>query len=284
MRLSVLESVQAGRKRWPGGFLSRWRHPLSEPKRASLFITCLVDFLFPGVAKAMVKVLRHYDVELEFPENQTCCGQPAFNAGFRGEARELALAFLDVFEGCEAVVSPSGSCVAMVKEYYPDLFPDNQELSGRFQSLADRTWEFSQYLTEVLGVTEFPGRRDGSLTWHDCCHSLRGLGVREGPRRLLSSVEGAELLELEKSDECCGFGGLFSVKFDEISSRMLSNKLACIEKSGAESVVATDCSCLMHMAGGLEKRGSEGRALHLAEVRADALEESGAGSQEEASP
>ena len=256
---------------------------MSEPKRASLFITCLVDFLFPGVAKAMVKVLRHYEVQLDFPESQTCCGQPAFNAGFQGEARELALRFLEVFESSEVIVSPSGSCVAMVKEYYPGLFSEDEELRSRFESLADRTWEFSQYLTEVLGIDEFPGRREGSLTWHDCCHSLRGLGVREGPRRLLSSVEGVEFRELENSDECCGFGGLFSVKFDEISSRMLSNKLSCVEKTGAENLVATDCSCLMHMAGGLEKNGSEVRALHLAEVLADALESNGSGPGEEAS-
>ena len=248
---------------------------LSEPRKAKLFITCLVDFLFPGVGQAMVKVLRHYGVELEFPEGQSCCGQPAFNAGFRREAREVALRFLEVFEDSEVVVSPSGSCVAMVKEYYPELFSGDEELEPRFRSLAGRTWEFSQYLTEVLGVEEFPGRRQGSLTWHDCCHSLRGLGVREGPRKLLCSIEGAELRELQDSEECCGFGGLFSVKFDEISSRMLEKKLACVEKTGAESLVATDCSCLMHMAGGLEKNGSGIRTLHLAEVLADALDAGG---------
>ncbi len=257
---------------------------MNEGKRAKIFITCLVDFLFPSVGRAMVKVLRHYGVELEFPSGQTCCGQPAFNAGFQGQAREVALHFLDVFEDSEAVVSPSGSCVAMVKEYYPGLFSEDEELQGRFSDLASRTWEFSQYLTEVLGVSDFPGSCDRSLTWHDCCHSLRGLGIEEGPRKLLHSLEGADLRELEDSKECCGFGGLFSVKFDEISSEMLKNKLACVEKSGADCLVATDCSCLMHMAGGLEKTGSEVRTRHLAEVLADALDEKPGGLQEEPVP
>lgn len=255
---------------------------MSETKRAKIFITCLVDFLFPSVGRAMVRVLRHYGVELEFPPGQTCCGQPAFNAGFQGQAREVALHFLEVFENSETVVSPSGSCVAMVKEYYPGLFAEDQELQSRFRDLGARTWEFSQYLTEVLEVSDFPGRCEGSLTWHDCCHSLRGLGVKEGPRRLLHSLDGVDVRELEDSDECCGFGGLFSVKFDEISSRMLEKKLACVERTGAGSLVATDCSCLMHMAGGLQKRGSGVRSRHLAEVLADALDEHPGGRREEA--
>ena len=220
---------------------------MSNQGNTRIFITCLVDFLFPGVGQSMVRVLRHYGIEPEFPGDQTCCGQPAFNAGFRDEARQVALHFLSVFEDSEVVISPSGSCVAMVREYYPELFNDDEKLKARFHDLGHRTWEFSQYLTDVLGVTEFPGRINASLTWHDCCHSLRALGVREGPRKLLGSLNGAEFCELEKCDECCGFGGLFSVKFDEISSRMLERKIDCVEKSGADNLVATDCSCLMHM-------------------------------------
>jgi L-lactate dehydrogenase complex protein LldE len=245
---------------------------LSEHRKTSIFVTCLVDFLFPKVGQAMVRVLRHYGVQPEFPPDQTCCGQPAFNAGFREQAREVALHFLDVFEGSDAVVSPSGSCVAMVKEYYPELFSEDEKLKARFHDLGHRTWEFSQYLTDVLGVNDFPGHTNESITWHDCCHSLRALGIKEGPRKLLGSLKDVDIRELEKCEECCGFGGLFSVKFDEISSRMLERKLDCVEKSGADNLVATDCSCLMHMDGGLRNRGLKVQTRHLAEVLADALD------------
>jgi L-lactate dehydrogenase complex protein LldE len=240
--------------------------------RASIFITCLVDFLFPQVGEAMVRVLRRLGVEVDFPAAQTCCGQPAFNAGFRREAREVALHFLRVFEASEVVVSPSGSCVAMVREFYPELFHDDPEMARRFRELGHRTFEFSQFLTERLGVTAFPGRCGRSVTWHDCCHSLRGLGIREGPRRLIKSLEGIDFRELPDAEVCCGFGGLFSVKFPSISCAMLDDKLACVERTGAERLVASDASCLMHLGGGLKRRGSKVQAQHLAELLAEAME------------
>jgi L-lactate dehydrogenase complex protein LldE len=226
----------------------------------------------------MVRVLRHYGVDVDFPKAQTCCGQPAFNAGFRREARRVAEHFLDVFESAESIVCPSGSCTAMVKEYYPQLFEDIPTMSERFETLGKKTWEFSQFLTDVLGITEFPGELSGSTTWHDCCHSLRGLGIKDGPRRLLSSLSGGEFRELEDSEVCCGFGGLFSVKFDAISSAMLEDKVERVDRCGADRLVATDCSCLMHIGGGLERRGSEVRPMHIAEVLAEALENGGKGS------
>jgi L-lactate dehydrogenase complex protein LldE len=246
--------------------------PREGPRKVSVFVTCLVDFLFPEVGEAMVRVLRRFGLEVEFPRAQTCCGQPAFNAGFRREARRIARHFLEVFETSPAVVCPSGSCAAMVKESYRQLFSDEPDLCARFHALAARTWELSQFLTEVLGVRDFPGELSASLTWHDSCHSLRGLGVKEGPRRLLRSIAGVELRELDDAQVCCGFGGLFSVKFAEISAAMLEDKVARVEKSGADCVVATDSSCLMHIGGGLERQGAKARAVHIAEVLAGALD------------
>ncbi len=248
---------------------------MDSPPRVSLFVTCLVDVLFPKVGESVVRVLRHHGVDVDFPGAQTCCGQPAFNAGFRDEARRVAEHFLEVFESAAMIVCPSGSCASMVKEHYPQLFEDRPALRERFEALGQKTWEFSSFLTEVLGVTELPGELTGSTTWHDCCHSLRGLGIREGPRRLLSSLRGGEFRELEDSETCCGFGGLFSVKFDSISAAMLADKVKHLEACGADRLAATDCSCLMHIAGGLERRGSKVRPMHIAEVLAEALESGG---------
>ncbi len=241
------------------------------PERVSLFITCLVDGLFPNVGEAVVRVLRYYGVEVDFPADQTCCGQPAFNSGHRDVARDSALHFLKVFEASSAIVCPSGSCAAMVKEF-PTLFDGDPDFHARFEALAARTWEFSQFLTDVLGVTEIPGLDKRAVTWHDSCHSLRALGVRDRPRRLLQSIDGLRFRELDGSDSCCGFGGLFSVEFDHISGAMLADKVAAIDASGAECVSATDCSCLMNIAGGLERRGSAVRTAHLAEIVAAALD------------
>jgi L-lactate dehydrogenase complex protein LldE len=231
-----------------------------------------VDIFFPSVGEAMVRVLRRLGVDVDFPRAQTCCGQAAFNAGYRPEARRAALHFLDVFEGSEAVVCPSGSCTAMVKQHYPALFAADPPLAARFRALGEKTYEFSQYLTDVLGLTEFPGRCRRSVTWHDSCHSLRGLRIKEGPRRLLQSIEGIDYRELPDAEVCCGFGGLFAVKFEGISTAMMGDKVRCVERSGAAWVVATDCSCLMHIEGGLRRQGSRVRTLHLAELLWEVME------------
>lgn len=241
-------------------------------RRADLFITCSVDGVAAEVGEATVKVLRHFGVEVDFPASQTCCGQPAFNSGYRAAARVAALHFLEVFESSEAVVSPSGSCVAMVRHYYPDLFPEDAELRARFEALGKRVWELSQYLTQVLGVQNIPGRLDRSLAWHHCCHSLRGLGIREEPLGLLDSIDGLERRELPDAEVCCGFGGLFSIKFDEISAAMLKDKVSSAKESGAEWLGASDCSCLFHIGGGLRRESAPVRALHLAEILAAAID------------
>jgi L-lactate dehydrogenase complex protein LldE len=238
------------------------------PGRTALFVTCLVDLVLPRVGLAALQVLRRLGVEPEFPRAQTCCGQPAFNAGFRREARLVASHFLRAFEGYDFLVAPSGSCAAMVRDHYPRLFEDRPELAARFQALGRRTYELSQFITEVLGASSTGARFPRPVTYHDSCHSLRSLGVREGPRRLIREVEGIELRELPDSEVCCGFGGTFSVKYPHISMAMADDKIARIEATGADFVVATDLSCLLHIGGALERRGSRVRTLHLAELLA----------------
>ncbi len=238
----------------------------SSPPRAALFITCLVDLFFPQVGLAAARLLRRLGVDIEFPGKQTCCGQPAYNAGYVREPRAVALHFLEVFESCQFVVAPSGSCVSMVREHYPDLFSEEADLRERFSSLAHRTFELSEFITEVLGLESTGSRFPHKVTYHDSCHTLRGLGLRESPRRLIRAVEGIELLELPDAETCCGFGGIFAVKYPEISMAMLGDKIRRIEETGAEFVVATDTSCLMHIGGALERRGSSVRTLHLAEL------------------
>ncbi len=242
-----------------------------RPRRVALFITCLVDFLFPRVGEATLEVLHHFGVEVDFPEAQTCCGQPAFNAGHRPQARTAALHFLAVFEDAEVVVAPSASCVAMVVEHYAPLFDDHPPTAQRFAALAAKTFELSQFLTEVLGVESIPGRWDGSVAWHHSCHGLRGLGIAEGPQTLLRSIEGLELRPLPGAEVCCGFGGLFSVKFPRLSTDMLQEKIDAFEASGAECLSATDGSCLMHIGGGLERQGSAKTAQHWVEILASAI-------------
>ena len=253
-----------------------WAAPTAEPsamrpRTAALWITCLGDVFFPGIGLAAARILASQGVRPEFPEGQTCCGQPAFNAGFCPEARSMALHFLEVFEGAECIVSPSGSCVSMVRCHYPGLFDGDRALRERFEALGRRTFELSEFLTEVLRIGSTGARFPHRVTYHDSCHSLRSLGLRDGPRRLLRAVEGVELLDLASSETCCGFGGVFSVKYPEISMAMCSDKVARIEESGAEYVVATDASCLMHIGGALQRRGSKVKTLHLAEILAAGL-------------
>jgi len=240
----------------------------SRPRRAALFITCLVDLLFPRVGMAAADLLRRLGVEVDFPDRQTCCGQPAFNAGYFREARAMARHFLQVFEPYPFIVAPSGSCVAMVRDHYPELFRKDPELGERFRSLGRRTHELSQFITEVLGLESVEARFPHRVTYQDSCHSLRGLGLREGPRRLIRAVGDIEFLELPGSDSCCGFGGVFSVKHPDISLAMVRDKIRRIEETGAEFVVATDASCLLHIGGALQRRGSSIRTLHLAELLA----------------
>jgi len=235
--------------------------------KVSLLITCLGDALFPDVGVATVQLLRRLGVAVDFPLNQTCCGQPHFNSGYHVDARELARPTIQAFDNQQPVVTPSGSCAAMVKLEYPELLHDDPTWHARAQDLARRTHELSDFLVNVLGVEEVGARFEGKATYHMACH-LRGLGLQTEPERLLRRVKGLEYIPLERADECCGFGGSFSVRYPGISGAMVQDKAAFIEKTGADAVVATDAGCLMNIAGCLRRRGSKVRALHLAELLA----------------
>ncbi len=233
--------------------------------RVSLMVTCLGDALFPDVGVATVRLLRRLGVEVDFPTAQTCCGQPHFNSGYHNDARDLARHAIRTFAGEQLVVSPSGSCAAMVKLEYPELFHDDPAWHKRSLDLAVRTHELSDFLVNVLGVEDVGARFEGRVTYHMACH-LRGLGLLTEPERLLKRVKGLELIQLERADECCGFGGSFSVRYPGISGAMVNDKAAFIEKAGVQAVVATDAGCLMNIAGCLRRRGSQVLTMHLAEV------------------
>jgi L-lactate dehydrogenase complex protein LldE len=237
-------------------------------ERVSLFVTCVVDQLFPSIGLSMATVLERLGYRIDFPERQTCCGQPAFNNGYRTEARAMARHFLETFENCEKIVAPSGSCTAMIVNHFAELFRKEPETMERVEALRRRVWEFSAFLTDSAGVEDVGARFEDVVTFHDGCHALRELGIRSGPRRLLARVRGLELRELDPSGECCGFGGTFSVKFDELSTSMGAAKADAIVRTGANAVVSLDPSCLMQIRGALARAGSSVRALHLAEVLA----------------
>jgi L-lactate dehydrogenase complex protein LldE len=241
----------------------------SSPVKVGLFVTCLVDQLWSSVGTSTVQVLRRAGCEVEFDERQTCCGQPAFNTGYRREARQVAERFINLFEESKAefVVSPSGSCTAMV-HHYETLFSDDEGWRARAQALAARTYELSSFLVRELKLTDVGARFKGRVTWHDACHGLRDLGVRNEPRTLIRQVRDAEFVELENCDACCGFGGTFSVKYPEISAAILAQKIEAIERSGVDAVISGDASCLMQIGGRLSRIGSPVRVMHLAELLA----------------
>jgi len=234
--------------------------------KASIMITCLGEMFFPEVGVAMVKLLRRLGVTVDFPPGQTCCGMPLFNSGYHDDAALVAARTVKLFAQAEHVVVPSGSCAWMVKTEYPGLLKDDPALRTQAEALARKTHELSQFLVEVLGVTTVASPFQGRVTYHDSCHLLRGLGESRHPRTLLQAVPGCELVELPGSDECCGFGGSFSVRLPEVSTAVLDKKLANVESTDAKCLVACDAGCLMQMGGGLTRRGSRVRALHLAQV------------------
>lgn len=236
--------------------------------RVSLFVTCIVDQVFPNVGMAMADVLERSGCEVEFREAQTCCGQPAFNSGYREAAREVALHFLDVFRDAEYIVVASGSCCSMIGHHFADLFRGEPERLAEVHKLEPRVWEFSRFLLDVLHLDDVGARMESIVTYHDSCHALRELGVKAGPRRLLANVRGLTLKEMDIAEECCGFGGTFSVKFDEVSGGMARTKIASILKTGADTVVSIDSSCLMQLQGALLRAGAPVRTMHLAEVLA----------------
>jgi L-lactate dehydrogenase complex protein LldE len=228
----------------------------------------MVDQLFPKVGIAMADVLERAGWSVDFPEAQTCCGQPAFNSGYRHEAREVARYFLDVFRDSEYIIVPSGSCASMIGHHYAELFHKEPETLARVHTMEPRVWEFSKFLLEVVKVDDVGARLEGIATYHDSCHALRELGIKTGPRRLLANVRGLELREMSPAEECCGFGGTFSVKFAELSGAMARTKIDAILRTGADTVISIDSSCLMQIQGALSRMGSGVRTMHLAEVLA----------------
>jgi L-lactate dehydrogenase complex protein LldE len=244
-----------------------------------LFITCLVDTFFPEIGEAMVHVLNRVGVRVDFPPDQTCCGQPAFNAGLRSEARPLAEHTIRAFEqtarlsargeASSPVLIPSGSCAAMIRHGYLELFQDDPEWLTRAKALAERTYEFTEYLVDVRGVSDLGACWPGRLTYHPSCHLLRGLGVDRQPRALLAAVKDAEIVELPEREDCCGFGGVFSVEHPELSAEFLKRKITNLEKAEAPTLVVADTGCLMHIQGGLKRQGKGQRVMHIAEVLAN---------------
>ncbi|HEY8243341.1 MAG TPA: (Fe-S)-binding protein [Casimicrobiaceae bacterium] len=237
--------------------------------RVGLFVTCLVDLMRPSIGFAALKLLERPDVEVVVPPAQTCCGQPAYNGGDRENAIALARKHVGEFEEFDAIVAPSGSCAGMVRTHYVELLGDDPAWRARAEALAAKTWELTQFLAEVLDVDAVPGRFDGTVTYHDSCAGLRELGVKAQPRALLDKVAGLRLVEMPECETCCGFGGTFSVKFGEISTRLADDKCRHVEAAGADAVVAGDLGCMLNIEGRLRRRGhASTQVLHVAEVLA----------------
>jgi L-lactate dehydrogenase complex protein LldE len=239
-----------------------------RPLRVGLFVTCLVDLMRPRIGFAALALLERAGAEVVVPAAQTCCGQPAYNSGDLNASRTLARKLLKEFSGCDYVVAPSGSCAGMIRVHYPRLFeglPEQEEIDG----LAVRTYELTDFLVNVAKLSNVPGRFSGRIAYHDSCSGLRELGVKQQPRVLLAHVPGATLVELTEPESCCGFGGTFSVKFGDISARMADNKCAQVVACGADTIVAGDLGCLLHLEGRLRRQGdTRTRVLHIAEVLA----------------
>jgi len=236
--------------------------------RVALFVTCIVDQVFPQVGIAITQVLERLGYEVDFPEAQTCCGQPAFNSGYPDQARIIAKHFLDVFRDSEYIIVPSGSCASMISHHFADIFENDPKLLAEVHRLEPRVWEFSRFLLEVAGVDDVGARFDGIVTYHDSCHALRELHIKAGPRQLLAKVRGLTLAEMDIAEECCGFGGTFSIKFPEVSGAMARTKIDSIQKTGASTIVSIDSSCLMQLQGVIDRAGLSLRTRHLAEILA----------------
>jgi L-lactate dehydrogenase complex protein LldE len=246
--------------------------PTARPTRVKLLVTCLVDTVCPDVGFATVALLERVGVAVEVPEGQTCCGQPAFNSGSWNDARAMARHLIDVFGDDDVpVVVPSGSCGDMVIHQAPHLLEADEAYAARATALAARTHELTAFIVDVMGVTDLGARTSDRLTYHPACHGLRGLGVASQPLALLDAATDGQRCALPEAETCCGFGGLFAVKLHGVSGSLLDRKIANIEQTGAGTLVATDVSCLMHIGGGLHRKGSPIKVKHLAEVLAEGL-------------
>jgi L-lactate dehydrogenase complex protein LldE len=232
-----------------------------------LFVTCLVDSFFPKTGEAVVDILHRLGIGVDFAREQTCCGQPAFNAGLRKDARAIAEHTIKVFENTTGdIVTPSGSCAHMFRHNYPELFEGDSIWHPRAEALSARTYEFTEYLVDKLGIADVGAKWHGLLSYHPSCHTLRGINVDKQPRALLANVQGAKLVELPHAEECCGFGGIMSVEHPELSAEWLKRKISNLEMTKSPTLVVTDAGCLMHIAGGLNRQKKSQRVMHIAEV------------------
>jgi L-lactate dehydrogenase complex protein LldE len=241
---------------------------MRRSQKVSLFIQCIIDGIYPEVGFAVVRLFEKLGIAVECPSEQTCCGQPAFNSGYRKEARKAAEHFINVFGDAGAIVCPSGSCVNMVRNHYPELFRDNVKMREKAEDLGKRTFELTEYLVDVLKTEDLGARCEAKITYHDSCHLMRGIGVKEQPRRLIRKIRGAEFVEMKDSDVCCGFGGAFSIKYPEISAAILENKASNIIASEADIVTGCDMGCLMNIQGLLSRKKSSVKTLHIAQILA----------------
>ncbi|WCK54001.1 (Fe-S)-binding protein [Aneurinibacillus sp. Ricciae_BoGa-3] len=241
--------------------------------KVSMFITCLSDAIYPKVGEAMAKILSRYGVKLDFPEVQTCCGQPAFNSGYWDEARASARTIIEAFEDSDFVVVPSGSCTGMVHHYYPTLFKEDPVMLEKANRLIEKSYEFSQFLVNVLGVKDLGAKFPHKVTYHPSCHGTRLLGIKEEPRTLLANVQGLEFVELPFGEDCCGFGGTFAVKMPDISGAMVEEKVDHILETEAEVLVGMDMGCLMNISGRLHYEGKPVKVMHLAELLYEGVKE-----------
>jgi L-lactate dehydrogenase complex protein LldE len=251
--------------------------PDPKGKKVSLFVTCIVDMIYPGTGMSTVEVLERLGCEVDFPMGQTCCGQMGFNAGFCDDARAVARQFLKAFKDAEVIVTPSGSCAAMVRHYYNELFADDTERRSEAERIMSITWELTEFIVDGLGITDI-NTVLSQLTRaaiHDACHGLRGLGLGKQARALLSNVKNLDLVDLQGADQCCGFGGLFAVKMPEISGAMLNDKMRNIDQSGVNVIITGDASCLTQMNGGLSRQKRPQRVIHIADVLAGKLDADG---------
>ena len=239
--------------------------------RVQLFGTCMVDSFYPEVGDATVRLLEHFGVAVDYPRGQTCCGKPAFKAGYRAEAKGAAEHFLSLFTGSDPIVTPSGSCAAMVKHHYPELFHDDPTLLAKANGVAARVYEMSQFLVQKLRAHERTYSGSGTLTYHSSCHLTRTLGVREEPLLLIAALQGVDFVPMPDALRCCGFGGMFMAKLPEISCALADEKAQSIISSGADTVTGCDSACLMTIADALKKRGSSIRVVHLVQLLAEGI-------------
>jgi len=241
--------------------------------RVQIFIPCFVDQLYPQTGMSMARVLEHLGCEVAYNPAQTCCGQPAFNAGYWEEAKPVARKFIRDFGEDAPIVSPSGSCTGYVRNYFEKLFPQSDKDCATARETSGKAYEFTEFLTSVLRVETFPSRFEGRAVYHDACGALRECGIKGAPRKLLAGVEGLEMVEMKEAETCCGFGGTFAVKYEPISIGMAQTKVQSAVDAGADYIISTDVSCLMHIQGYIAKHRLPLTTLHIADVLAAGLSE-----------